>query len=83
MTDLQVGLELLLTGLTVVFLVLFTLMIVMIIMSKLVAKGAIVNVSPPRQVENESFEQDVAAIMAVLSTKLPNDKQYIIKIEAR
>lgn len=86
MNDLGVGVELLFSGLIIVFLVLLLLMYVMKGLSALVAKLSPETpqvTSNPTQVIPDSSDDELAAVVAVVAQKLPKDHNFTVTIQAR
>ncbi|HOJ78313.1 MAG TPA: OadG family protein [Bacillota bacterium] len=83
MENLQAGIQLLLVGMTMVFIVLVLLMGLMNAMSVLVTKNLPKTNVAMQKIDNSSgeTEEELAAIMAVFATKFPERKNLNIKIK--
>jgi sodium pump decarboxylase gamma subunit len=78
--NIQVGIELLVLGLGMVFLVLFILMIIMWVLSYLVNR---VSVNQAQSVStDECTQEEIAAIAAVLQRIAPEKKISVVKLKA-
>lgn len=86
MNELRVGVELLFSGIIIVFLVLLVLMYVMKGLSTLVAKlsPSTPQVTPSQtQAVKDSSDDELAAVVAVIAQKLPKGHHFTVKIQSR
>ncbi|HBK67614.1 MAG TPA: hypothetical protein DDZ91_03145 [Firmicutes bacterium] len=85
MSNLMVGVELLISGLIIVFLVLLFLMYVMKLMSVLFGKQPSevrISKQPLATISADPGEEELVAVMAVIASLLPKNKQAIVRLKA-
>lgn len=82
MTNLQVGLELLFVGMVFVFFVLLLLMGISILMSKLIHNAPQRSTGQLRVQEGELDEEELAAVIAVVSPLIEYIGPYQVTISA-
>lgn len=80
MSNLQVGWELLFVGMVVVFSILFLLMGLMTVMSKLVSKFSVASTPSAVPLNESAMDEELAAITAVITPFVESMGQCNIKI---